>query len=58
MRQNNETITEKIISAWAKGCNGDIITPIKDDQELPNNTYAFLGVFRGSGDMLKRCIGN
>jgi hypothetical protein len=48
--------TEKIISAWAKGCNGDIIPPIKDYQGMRKSTYAFLGILRGSGDMLKRCI--
>lgn len=48
--------TEKIISAWAKGCDGDIIPPIKDYQGMRKSTYAFLGVLRGSGDMLKRCM--
>lgn len=50
--------TEKIISAWAKGCNGEVIAPINDDQEMPQDTYAFLGILRGSGDMLKRCMTN
>ena len=50
--------TEKIISSWAKGCGGEIISPIKDDQDMPHDTYAFLGVLRGSGDMLKRCMLN
>ena len=50
--------TEKIISSWAKGGGGEIISPIKDDQDMPHDTYAFLGVLRGSGDMLKRWMLN
>jgi len=48
--------TEKIINAWAKGCDGTIINPIKDGQDMPHNSYAFLGVLRGAGDMIKKCI--
>jgi len=48
--------TEKIMNSWAKGCDGTIINPIKDDQDMPYDTYAFLGVLRGSGDMIKKCI--
>ena len=46
--------TEKIIEAWAKGTNGQIISPIPNDKPIPEDDYFFFGILRGSGDMMKR----
>ena len=46
--------TEKIVEAWAKGTSGNIINPIPNNQNMPNDDYFFFGILRGSGDMMKR----
>ena len=36
--------TEKIIEAWAKGTNGQIISPIPNDKPIPEDDYFWLFV--------------
>lgn len=46
--------TEKIVQAWADGTQGQIINPIPNDKDMPEEDYFFFGILRGSGDMMKR----
>ncbi len=46
--------TEKIVEAWAKGTNGQLINPITNNNPIPEDDYFFFGILRGSGDMMKR----
>ncbi len=34
--------TEKIVEAWAKGTSGNIINPIPNNQNMPNDDYSSL----------------
>ena len=36
--------TEKIVEAWAKGTSGNIINPISNNQNMPNDDYFFFGI--------------